>query len=211
MGAYCPAPLATAELLDQAEETILVPTVHALKRARTPFRGLLYAGLIVTGQGLRVLEFNARFGDPETQPLLTRLRTDLLGLLEAVVDDRLAEFVGDGLDWDPRPAVGVVLASGGYPGPFQKGKVINGLEAAAALPDIKVFHGGTRMERGRTVTDGGRVLTVTAVGRNLTAARARAYAAVEAINFPGMFYRKDIGEKALRAASADANPPPVEA
>ncbi|HEY1379647.1 MAG TPA: phosphoribosylamine--glycine ligase [Gemmataceae bacterium] len=211
MGAYCPAPLGTPELMQQAEESVLVPTVHALKRARTPFRGLLYAGLMVTNQGLRVLEFNVRFGDPEVQPLLMRLRTDLLGLLEAVVDDRLAEFAGDGLEWDPRPAVSVVLASGGYPGPFQKGKLITGLAAAAALPDVKVFHAGTKLEGDRVLTDGGRVLAVTALGDDLAAARRSAYAAVEKIRFPGMFYRKDIGEKALKAASADANPPAVQA
>lgn len=204
MGAYCPAPLGTAELLQQVEETILVPVVHALKRARTPFRGLLYAGLMSTSQGLRVLEFNVRFGDPETQPLLMRLRTDLLGLLEAVADDRLDEFAADGLDWDPRPAVSVVLASGGYPGPFQKGKVISGLDEAAKLPDVKVFHAGTRVEHNRVVTDGGRVLAVTALGDDIADARAKAYAAVDKIRFAGMFYRKDIGEKALTAA---ASPP----
>jgi phosphoribosylamine--glycine ligase len=202
MGAYCPAPLATSELLQVAEESALVPIVHALKRARTPFRGLLYAGLMQTGQGLRVLEFNVRFGDPETQPLLMRLRTDFLSLLEAVVEDRLAEFVADGLDWDPRPAVAVVLASGGYPGPFQKGKLIKGLDAAAAMPDVKVFHSGTRLDGEHLLTDGGRVLTVTALGKNLSAARANAYAAVEKIRFIGMHYRKDIGEKAFSGASA---------
>jgi phosphoribosylamine--glycine ligase len=211
MGAYCPAPLATPELLQQAEETILVPTVHALKRARTPFRGLLYAGLMVTPQGLRVLEFNVRFGDPEAQPLLMRLRTDLLDLLDAVVDDRLAEIAADGLDWDPRPAVSVVLASGGYPGPFQKGKLISGLDVAAALSDVKVFHSGTRLEGKHILTDGGRVLTVTALGDDLADARAKAYAAIEKIRFPGMFYRKDIAEKALKVASVAASPPAVQA
>jgi phosphoribosylamine--glycine ligase len=210
MGAFCPTDLATSELMQQAEETILVPVVHALRRARTPFRGLLYGGIMVTSQGLRVLEFNARFGDPETQPLLMRLRTDLLGLLEAVVDDRLAEFVGDGLDWDQRPAVSVVLASQGYPGPYPKGRVITGLDAAAALPDVKVFHAGTRQEGSYVLTDGGRVLTVTALGSSLRAARANAYAAVEKIRFTGMMYRKDIGEKALLAASADPNAPAVQ-
>jgi phosphoribosylamine--glycine ligase len=196
MGAYCPAPLATPELMREAEEMILVPTVHALKRARTPFRGLLYAGLMATGQGLRVLEFNVRFGDPETQPLLMRLRTDLLGLLEAVVDDRLGEFAADGLDWDPRPAVSVVLASQGYPGPFTKGRVITGLDEAAKVPNVKLFHAGTRIDGNYVLTDGGRVLAVTAIGYNLADARSKAYAAVEKIRFTGMFFRKDIGEKA---------------
>jgi phosphoribosylamine--glycine ligase len=201
MGAYCPAPVGSPELLRQVEETIFVPTVHALKRARTPFRGLLYAGLMTTNQGPRVLEFNCRFGDPETQPLLMRLRTDLLSLLEAVVDDRLGEFVGEGLDWDPRPAVSVVLASRGYPGPYAKGKIITGLDDAAKLADVKVFHAGTRLDGGRVFTDGGRVLGVTALGDTLADARANAYAAVEKIRFTGMFYRTDIGEKALRAAA----------
>ena len=195
MGAYCPAPFATPELMQEAEESFLVPIVHALKRARTPFRGLLYAGLMSTSQGLRVLEFNARFGDPETQPLLMRLRTDLRGLLEAVVDDRLGEFAADGLDWDPRPAVSVVLASQGYPGPYPRGRVISGLEAAAAMPDIKVFHAGTKVDGNYVLTDGGRVLAVTALGDDLREARAKAYAAVDKIRFTGMFYRKDIGMK----------------
>src|SRR5262249_20180889 len=137
MGAYCPAPLATPELLRQIEESILIPTVHAMKRGRRAFRGLLYAGLMVTNQGPRVLEFNCRFGDPETQPLLMRLRTDLLDLLEAVVEGRLDEFPEERLEWDPRPAVCVVMASQGYPGPYARGKVINGLADAAKLPDVK--------------------------------------------------------------------------
>src|SRR5215212_1273909 len=146
MGAYCPAPKGTPELMAKIESEVFVPVVHAMKRGRYPFAGLLYAGIILTNQGSRVLEFNARFGDPETQPLLMRLRTDLLSLLEAAVDDRLTEFVGDGLDWDPRPAVSVVLASGGYPGPYQTGRVITGVDAAAAVPDVKVFHAGTKRE-----------------------------------------------------------------
>jgi phosphoribosylamine--glycine ligase len=203
MGAYCPAPLGTPELLKDAEETIFVPAVHALKRARTPFRGVLYAGLIATNQGLRVLEFNCRFGDPETQPILMRLRTDLLGLLEAVVDDRLGAYAADGLDWDPRPAVCVVLASQGYPGPYAKGKVIYGLDEVAKLPDVKVFHAGTKLDGDRVVSDSGRVLAVTALGETLADARQNVYAAVEKIRFTGMFYRKDIGEKALRRMKAE--------
>src|SRR5262249_35412714 len=152
MGAYCPGPLATPELLGEVDASILVPTVHALKRGRRPFRGVLYAGLMVTNQGPRVLEFNCRFGDPETQPLLLRLRTDLLDLLEATVDDRLGEFAEGKLEWDPRPAVCVVMASGGYPGSFSKGKEITGLEEAAKLPDVRVFHAGTRLDRGAVVT-----------------------------------------------------------
>jgi phosphoribosylamine--glycine ligase len=197
MGAYCPAPLATAELLADVDASILVPIVHALKRGRRPFRGVLYAGLMVTNQGPRVLEFNCRFGDPETQPLLMRLQTDLVDLLEAVVDDRLGDFAEEQLAWDPRPAVCVVMASQGYPGNFAKGKVITGLSEASKLPDVKIFHAGTKVENGVVVTDGGRVLSVTALGDTLQKAKHRAYAAVERIHFQGAFYRRDIADKAL--------------
>jgi phosphoribosylamine--glycine ligase len=197
MGAYCPAPLATPEALKEIEETILVPTIHAMKRRRRPFRGVLYAGLMMTNQGPRVLEFNCRFGDPEIQPLLMRLRTDLLDFLEAVVDDRLGDIAEDQLDWDPRPAVCVVMASQGYPGGFAKGKVISGLDEVAKLPDVKVFHAGTKIENNVVVTDGGRVLGVTALGDTLADAKRKAYEAVQKINFQGAFYRRDIADKAL--------------
>jgi phosphoribosylamine---glycine ligase len=199
MGAYCPAPLATPELLSEIETAVLVPTVHAMKRSRRPFRGVLYAGVMITSQGPRVLEFNCRFGDPETQPLLMRLRTDLLDLLEAVVDDRLGEFDESRLIWDPRPAVCVVMASQGYPGSFARGKVITGLTEAGKLPDVKVFHAGTRVVNGVVVTDGGRVLGVTALGDTLADAKRNAYEAVGRIHFQGAFYRHDIADKALRA------------
>ncbi len=199
MGAYCPAPLATPQLMATVEESVLVPTVHAMKRQRCPFRGVLYAGLMVTNQGPRVLEFNCRFGDPETQPLLMRLKSDLLDLLEAVVDGRLDEVGEDKVEWDPRPAVCVVMASQGYPGNFAKGKVISGLEEAAKLPDVKVFHAGTVRQNDLVLTDGGRVLGVTALGDTLAEARARAYEAAGKISWAGAFYRRDIGEKALRS------------
>jgi phosphoribosylamine--glycine ligase len=198
MGAYCPAPLATPELLGEVDSSILVPTVHALKRGRRPFRGVLYAGLMVTNQGPRVLEFNCRFGDPETQPLLLRLKTDLLDLLEATVEDRLGEFGEGKLEVDPRPAVCVVMASQGYPGSYAKGRVITGLDEVAKLPDVKVFHAGTKLERGAVVTDGGRVLGVTALGETLAEAKQRAYEAVGRIHFQGAHYRRDIADKALR-------------
>ncbi len=197
MGAYCPAPLATPELLPQIETGILVPTVHALKRSRRPFRGVLYAGIMATNQGPRVLEFNCRFGDPEIQPLLMRLRVDLLDLLEAVVDDRLTDFAESQLDWDPRPAVCVVMASQGYPGSYTKGKVITGLTEAAKMPNVKVFHAGTKLQNGVVVTDGGRVLGVTALGDTLADAKRNAYEAVSRIHFQGAFYRHDIADKAL--------------
>lgn len=198
MGAYCPAPLATPELLQEIDSQVLVPTVHAMKRSRRPFRGILYAGMMVTNQGSRVLEFNCRLGDPETQPLLMRLRTDLATLLEAAVTDQLADFSESQLEWDPRPAVCVVMASQGYPGNYQKGRVIFGLADAAKLPNVKVFHAGTKMENGLTVTDGGRVLGVTALGDTLLDAKRNAYEAVKKINFQGAFYRSDIGDKALK-------------
>jgi phosphoribosylamine--glycine ligase len=202
MGAYCPAPIATPELLKQVEADVFVPTVHALKRGfkygRFPFQGVLFAGLMLTNQGPRVLEFNCRFGDPETQPLMMRLKADLLDLLEAVADERLGEFEDGKVEWDPRPAVCVVLCSGGYPGKYETGKVITGLAEAAKLPDVKVFHSGTRQDRDRVLTDGGRVLAVTALGDDLAAAKARAYEAVKLIQFPGMHYRTDIADKALR-------------
>jgi phosphoribosylamine--glycine ligase len=204
MGAYCPAPVATPELLDTIDREILVPTVHAMKRRRHPFRGVLYAGLMITNQGPRVLEFNCRFGDPETQPLLMRLRTDLLDLIEAVVDERLDTFEGR-LEWDPRPAVCVVMASAGYPGHYEKGLRIKGLAEVAKMPDVKVFHAGTRRDGDRILTDGGRVLGVTALGDTLADARRRAYEAVARIEFRGASYRRDIGNKALSSTVAAAS------
>jgi phosphoribosylamine--glycine ligase len=197
MGAYCPAPLATPEILSEVESHALVPTVHALKRRRTPFRGVLYAGVMVTNQGPRILEYNCRFGDPETQPVLMRLKTDLFELLLATAQDRLGEFA-DQLVWDPRPAVCVVMASQGYPGSFPKGKLITGLEDADKLANVKVFHAGTRLDAGHIVTDGGRVLGVTALGETLAEAKQNAYAAVATINFAGAHFRTDIADKALK-------------
>jgi phosphoribosylamine--glycine ligase len=198
MGAYCPAPLGTPKLMAELEESVFVPTVHAMKRGRYPFQGVLYAGMMLTNQGPRVLEFNARFGDPETQPLLMRLKTDLLDLLEAVADETLDQFEGK-VEWDARPAVCVVLCSGGYPGKFETGKLIQGIAEADAIPDVKVFHSGTKLDdAGRVATDGGRVLAVTALGDDLAAAKARAYEAVKKITFPGMHYRTDIADKALK-------------
>jgi phosphoribosylamine--glycine ligase len=196
MGAYCPAPLATPTILAEVEDSILVPTVHAMKRRRQAFRGVLSAGIMVTDRGAKVLEFNCRFGDPECQPLLMKLRTDLLDVIEAVVENRLEE-IGP-LDWDERPGVCVVMASKGYPGSYEKGYPIDGLAEAAKLQDVKVFHAGTRRDRDRILTDGGRVLGVTALGDTLADAQRRAYEAVSMIHFGGAFYRHDIGNKALR-------------
>lgn len=198
MGTYCPAPAGTPDLMAEAEETMFVPIVHAMKRARYPFNGVLFAGLMLTNQGPRVLEFNCRFGDPETQVILMRLKSDLLELLSAAADEELGSLPDGAVAWDPRPAVCVVMCSGGYPGKFETGKPIAGLDEARRLPDVKVFHAGTKDVNGRTVTDGGRVLGVTALGDNLAAAKARAYEAVKLITFPGAHYRTDIAAKALK-------------
>ncbi len=197
MGAYCPAPVGTPAVMQAAEETVFVPIVHAMKRGRFPFTGVLFAGLMLTNQGHRVLEFNARFGDPETQVILMRLTCDLYTLLEAVADERLAELPDDFVTFDPRPAVCVVICSAGYPGKVEPGRPISGLDEAAKLTDVKVFHAATKQTGGRIATDGGRVLGVTALGDTLAAAKARAYEAVKLISFPGMHFRTDIADKAL--------------
>jgi phosphoribosylamine--glycine ligase len=195
MGAYSPAPIITPELMREIEEKILVPTVHTMKRRRTPFRGVLYAGLMMTKQGPKVLEFNVRLGDPETQPLLMRLRTDLVDLMEATLNSQLSTV--SSLQWDPRPAVCVVMAAEGYPGPYMKGKVIHGLDATAAIADSKVFHAGTTLRDGRPVTDGGRVLGVTALGDTMADAKRRAYEVAGKVQYQGAWYRHDIGRRAL--------------
>jgi phosphoribosylamine---glycine ligase len=195
MGAYCPTPLVTDKLLERIEEKIFVPTLHQMKRSRRPFRGLLYAGLMITNQGMEVLEYNVRFGDPECQPLLLRLKSDLLDLLDATVDGRLDEVAAPELD--PRPAVCVVMASEGYPGSYERGQPIRGLDEASRLPDVKVFHAGTALRDGQVVTDGGRVLGVTALGSSISAAKLQAYTAVKHIRFSGAWCRKDISDKAL--------------
>jgi phosphoribosylamine--glycine ligase len=197
MGAYCPAPLVDDAMLRWIEEKVLVPTVHAMKRGRTPFKGVLYAGLMITRQGPKVLEYNVRFGDPECQPLLMRLKTDLVDILDAAVDDRLEEI--DGLQWDPRPSVCVVMASEGYPGSYEKGKPIRGLDDAAALPDVKVFHAGTKVVDDTIVTSGGRVLGVTALGDSIAAAKLQAYSGVKCIRWTGAWCRKDISDKAIES------------
>lgn len=195
MGAYCPTPMVDAEMIARVERDILVPIVHAMKRARRPFRGVLYAGLMLTAAGPKVLEFNVRFGDPECQPLLMRLNSDLVDILEGVVDGRLDQI--EPPEWDPRPSCCVVMASEGYPGDYEKGRPITGLEAAAALDDVKVFHAGTEGSGDAVLTAGGRVLGVTAIGNSVSAAKLQAYRAVKEIRWPGAWCRKDISDKAL--------------
>jgi phosphoribosylamine--glycine ligase len=205
MGAYSPTGLVDDAMLRRIEEQVLVPTIHAMKRKRRPFQGVLYAGIMVTNQGPKVLEYNVRFGDPECQPLLMRLKSDLLDLLEATVDGRLVELPP--LEWDPRPAVCVVMASEGYPGGYEKGLPIRGLAEADALPDVKVFHAGTRLRDGEVVTDGGRVLGVTALGNSISAAKLQAYKAVKCIRWDGAWCRKDISDKARKYQASEAETP----
>jgi len=195
MGAYSPAPLVDEPMLHWVEEHIFVPTVHAMKRARRPFRGVLYAGLMITNQGPKVLEYNVRFGDPECQPILLRLKSDLVDVLEATADGSL-DRLGP-LEWDPRPAVCVVMASEGYPGDYAKGHPIRGLAEAAQVPDVKVFHAGTTLKNGQVVTSGGRVLGVTALGNSIPLAKLQAYTAVKRIRWDGAWCRKDISDKAV--------------
>lgn len=196
MGAYCPTPLVKRADLQRIEEQIIVPTVHAMKRMRRPFQGVLYAGLMMTGQGPKVLEFNVRFGDPECQPLLMRLKSDLFELLDATVNNNLEHV--EPPQWDERPALSVVMASAGYPGDYGRGFPIRGLEEAAKVPDVKVFHSGTATVDGKVVTNGGRVLAVTAMGNSIPAAKLSAYTAVKQIRWEGAWCRKDISDKALR-------------
>jgi len=197
MGAYSPAPIATPELMAAVDREILVPVVDAMRKEGCPYRGVLYVGLMITAAGPKVLEFNCRFGDPEVQVLLLRLKADLMDLLESVVEGRLADA---DVHWDPRSAVTVVMASEGYPGSYEKGKVIEGLDKAAGMQDVVVFHAGTKQLEGRVVTNGGRVLSVTALGADVADAKARALQAAELIRFDGAFYRSDIGDRAIPAA-----------
>ncbi len=193
MGAYSPAPIASEQDFERVIREIIVPVVHALNKEKRRFTGLLYAGIMFTRSGPKVLEFNVRFGDPECQPILARIKSDLVPVLVATTEGRLDDVV---IEWDPRPAVCVVLASGGYPGHYETGYPIAGLEAAAAREDVTVFHAGTAVKEGKVVTAGGRVLGVTALGDTLAAAQQKAYDAVKAIDFTGIHYRKDIGAKA---------------
>jgi phosphoribosylamine---glycine ligase len=198
MGAYSPAPVVNSVLFDDIMDTVMRPTVNAMAMAKRPYQGVLYGGLIIKDGMFQVLEFNCRFGDPEAQPILMRLRTDLMEILEAALEGRLNEIE---LDWDPRVAVCIVLASGGYPGSYETGKVIHGLEKVAEMQDVMVFHAGTARDGDRFVTSGGRVLGVTALGNDVSKAIDLAYEAVGNISWEGMHYRRDIGQKALRYTS----------
>jgi phosphoribosylamine--glycine ligase len=194
MGTYSPTPFLNADELEEVRAAILDPWLRGCAAEGIDYRGIIYPGVMLTGTGPKVLEFNARFGDPETQVYLPRLRNDFLEVLNACIDGTLDSIK---LAWNPTPAVCVVMASGGYPGAYAKGKVITGLDEAGAIPDVKIFHAGTALQDGRVVTQGGRVLGVTAWARDFEAARALAYLAVDKIKFDGAHYRRDIGAKAL--------------
>ncbi|HKS31512.1 MAG TPA: phosphoribosylamine--glycine ligase [Chthoniobacterales bacterium] len=196
MGAVSPADNWNTKREREFTDLIMQPLLHGLTRNGRIFRGLLFPGLMITTNGLRVLEFNCRFGDPETQVILPRLKSDLVSLLMAGIDGRLEDVA---IEFDSRTAVTVILASGGYPGKYETGKRIEGLEDAARLPDVRIFQAGTKREDGKIVTSGGRVLAVTALGESVTEARERAYAAIKQIHFEGCHFRRDI---ALRPAHA---------
>ncbi|MEE4278267.1 MAG: phosphoribosylamine--glycine ligase [Halieaceae bacterium] len=197
MGAYSPAPVVDDAAYARIMDEVIHPTIRGMAADGTPYTGFLYAGLMISPAGEpRVIEFNCRFGDPETQPIMLRLRSDLVEHCEAALDGRLNTAAAD---WDPRPAVGVVLAARGYPGAYDKGLAIDGLGGDA--DDCRVFHAGTGLDDGRVVTTGGRVLCVTALGEDIAAAQAAAYAGIEGISWAGMQYRRDIGWRALQRYS----------
>ncbi|MBF0369448.1 MAG: phosphoribosylamine--glycine ligase [Magnetococcales bacterium] len=195
MGAYSPAPVLTDALNQRVMDEVMIPTVRAMAAEGRPYRGVLYAGLMIDGDVIKVLEFNARFGDPEAQPVLMRMKSDLVPLLMASAEGSLAGLT---IDWDPRTALCVVMASGGYPGKYPKGIAISGLTEAAELSDLHVFHAGTRSDdSGQVVTSGGRVLGVTALGEGASAAQKRAYQGVAKISWEGAYHRNDIGYRAV--------------
>jgi phosphoribosylamine--glycine ligase len=198
MGAYSPAPVVTKKLERLVMEQIMVPTVQAMEKEGRPFKGILYAGLMINNNEAKVLEFNARFGDPETQPVMMRLDTDLIDIIEAILDGNLSKI---DIKWKAESAVCVVMASGGYPGDYEKGKEIKGLENAAKCNDVMVFHAGTKLKDGKAVTDGGRVLGVTGLGPVVAAAIDHAYAGVREISFEGAQFRMDIGARALETGN----------
>ncbi|HKS62217.1 MAG TPA: phosphoribosylamine--glycine ligase [Xanthobacteraceae bacterium] len=200
MGAYSPAPVMTAEITRRAMDEIVLPTVRAMREMGAPFKGVLFAGLMITAQGPKLIEYNVRFGDPECQVMMLRLMSDLLPALIAARDGQLKNF---DLRWYDDAALVVVMATNGYPGSYGKGSVIGGLEAAAAMDDVQIFHAGTKTEGGRITANGGRVLGVAATGQSVREAQARAYAAVDKVEWPGGFCRRDIGYLAVAREKND--------
>jgi phosphoribosylamine--glycine ligase len=194
MGAYSPAPIVTEEVSGEIMARVINPVIRGLAAEGQPYSGVLYAGLMFTEQGLKVLEFNARFGDPECQPLLLRLKSDLLPALVACAEGRMDDIR---LEWYPDPALVVVMATHGYPGHYPRGSTIQGLERASAVPGVTIFHAGTKWENGRLIADGGRVLGIAARAPSVEEAQALAYRAVERIEWPEGFCRRDIGWRAL--------------
>jgi phosphoribosylamine--glycine ligase len=195
MGAYSPAPVVTDDMFSRITTEVMIKTIEGMASEGYPYTGVLYAGLMIADGEPKVLEFNARFGDPEAQPLLIRLTSDLSPVLLATINGTLSDI---SLMWDHRPSVCVVMASGGYPGSYEKGKEISGVDDAESLADVVVFHAGTKYSDGRLVTSGGRVLGVTALGDDLSGAIDRAYEAVEKISWEGAHYRTDIGAKGVK-------------
>lgn len=194
MGAYSPAPVITAAMTERVMTEIISPTVKEMAARGMPFKGILFAGLMITATGPKLIEYNVRFGDPETQVLMMRLKSDLLAALLATTDGVLKTF---DMRWSDDAALTVVMAANGYPGTPQKGTEIKGLDLAKAVPNVEIFHAGTRRDGDRIIADGGRVLNVTGRGKTVKDARDAAYAAIAKIDWPGGFYRKDIGWRAL--------------
>jgi phosphoribosylamine--glycine ligase len=200
MGAYSPAPVVTPQIHQRAMDEVIMPTVRGMAAEGNEYTGFLYAGLMIMADGTpKVIEYNCRFGDPETQPIMLRLKSSLADLCMAAIERRLDQV---SIEWDPRPAVGVVMAAGGYPGDYRKGDVIT--EPAQTAPDSKVFHAGTTLRDGQVVTAGGRVLCVTALGDTVTDAQQRAYALLQQVGWEGAYYRTDIAYRAIAREQADA-------
>ncbi|MDT8318377.1 MAG: phosphoribosylamine--glycine ligase [bacterium] len=194
MGAYSPAPVVTPEIEKEVLEKIIRPTIDGMAAEGKTYKGILYAGLMITDEGPKTVEFNCRFGDPECQPILMRMKSDIIPVIEAAIEGSLDSVE---IEWEERATVAVVMAAGGYPGSYEKGKVITGLESLKDEKDLFVFHAGTSLKDGQVVTNGGRVLAVTALGDGVEEAIGRAYEAVDKISWDGVFFRTDIGKKAL--------------
>ena len=201
MGAYSPAPVMTPQLAARTLDEIITPTIRAMQQMGMPYRGVLYLGVMITADGPKLYEYNARFGDPETQVLMLRMKSDIVPALVASRDGMLKNF---DLRWHDDAALTVVMAANGYPGAYAKGSVIEGLDAAAAVEGVEIFHAGTKRDGGRLLANGGRVLDVTALGRTVGEAQARAYAAIDKIRWPGGFCRRDIGWRAVQREKESA-------
>jgi phosphoribosylamine---glycine ligase len=199
MGAYSPAPVMTPQMTARTMDEIIVPTMRAMKAMGAPYKGVLFAGLMITKDGPKLIEYNARFGDPETQVLMLRLMSDFLPALIASRDGQLKSF---DLRWYPDAALTVVMAANGYPGEYKRGSVIAGLDEAAKVEGVEIFHAGTKADGGKILANGGRVLNVSAQGKNVSEAQARAYQAIDRIKWPEGFCRRDIGWQAVKREKA---------